>query len=153
MSSVCWWLARRTAFRVMREPHDDYHLSVARSRAGVLIHSRFVLEWDFRVSAARNMRTAAWLSLMLLLRPRQRRRGLPGCRQECKRRRRWRRPCFHLRRPSRPWWVAPSDGAQDISPASRVAAAVLDGTITGVSVVDDYGKAVDGVVSPDKRSW
>lgn len=80
--------------------------------------------------------------------------GFPGCQEGCK----TAKASAQVQLPPPPpqppvVGVAPANGAQDISPVSRVAAAVLDGTITDVSMVDDYGKAIDGVVSPDRRSW
>lgn len=107
------------------------------------------------MSTARNLRTASLVVVMLLLGVLVSDvAGLPGCQQDCK----TATASAQVQLPPSPpeppvVGVAPSNGAQDISPASRVAATVLDGTITGVSMVDDYGKAVDGVVSPDKRSW
>jgi lipoprotein-anchoring transpeptidase ErfK/SrfK len=49
--------------------------------------------------------------------------------------------------------IAPINGASDLSPNSRVAATVLDGTLTDVTLVDDYGNVVSGAMSPDRTSW
>lgn len=107
------------------------------------------------MSVARNLRTASLVVVMLLLGVLVSDvAGLPGCQQECKTAMASAQAQLPPPPPEPPVvGVAPSNGAQDISPASRVAATVLDGTITGVSMVDDYGKAVEGIVSPDKRSW
>ncbi len=80
--------------------------------------------------------------------------GLPGCGEGCKTATASAQAQLPPAPPQPPLvGVAPSNGAQDISPTSRVTATVLDGTITDVSMVDDYGKVVDGAVSPDRRSW
>lgn len=49
--------------------------------------------------------------------------------------------------------VAPSDGSEDLSPTTRVNATVLDGTLTDVSLVDDYGNTIAGAMSADRTSW
>lgn len=49
--------------------------------------------------------------------------------------------------------VAPANGAAELSPLTRVTAAVLDGTLTNVTLQDDYGNAVAGAISPDGRLW
>ena len=49
--------------------------------------------------------------------------------------------------------VSPYNSAEDVSPLAPVNATVLDGKITNVSLVDDWGNAVDGQIAPDGRSW
>jgi len=107
------------------------------------------------VTVTRRIRTASLVVVMLLLGVLVSDvAGLPGCQQDCKTATAAAQAQLPPPLPEPPLvGVAPADGAQDISPASRVAATVFDGTITGVSMVDDYGKTVDGVVSPDRRSW
>lgn len=49
--------------------------------------------------------------------------------------------------------VSPANGAVGLSPSTPVSAEVLDGKITAVSLVDDWGSAVNGRISPDGTSW
>jgi lipoprotein-anchoring transpeptidase ErfK/SrfK len=49
--------------------------------------------------------------------------------------------------------IAPANGAADLSPNTRVAATVLDGTLTDVVLADDYGNTISGAMSPDRTSW
>lgn len=49
--------------------------------------------------------------------------------------------------------VSPSNGAVGLSPSVPVSAEVLDGTITAVSLVDDWGSPVNGRISADGTSW
>jgi len=106
------------------------------------------------VVVSRRMRTASLAVVILLLGVLVSDvAGLPGCQEGCK----TASASAQAQLPPPPEpplvGVAPANGAEGISPASRVAATVLDGTITGVSMTDDYGKTIDGVVSPDRRSW
>lgn len=80
--------------------------------------------------------------------------GLPGCGHICK----TATAAAQLKLPPPPpepplVGVAPADGAADLSPNSRVAANVLDGNLTDVTLVDDHGNAVDGIMSADRTSW
>ncbi|MFC0549215.1 L,D-transpeptidase [Kutzneria chonburiensis] len=47
----------------------------------------------------------------------------------------------------------PGDTAQNVSPADPVQVVVADGGITEVHLVNDQGREVNGLVSPDKHSW
>src|SRR4051812_37925037 len=47
----------------------------------------------------------------------------------------------------------PGDTAQNVSPADPVQVIVADGGITEVHLVNDQGREVNGLVSPDKHSW
>lgn len=49
--------------------------------------------------------------------------------------------------------VSPSNGSVGLSPSVPVSAEVLDGKITAVSLVDDWGSAVNGRISADGTSW
>ncbi len=50
--------------------------------------------------------------------------------------------------------IAPANGSTDLSPMSRVSAQVVGGSLTNVSLVDDYGNVLTGgVLSPDGTSW
>lgn len=49
--------------------------------------------------------------------------------------------------------IAPANGSEELSPLSRVAANVVAGNLTNVTLVDDYGNAVDGALSPDRTAW
>lgn len=80
--------------------------------------------------------------------------GLPGCRDGCRTATATAAAELPPAPPRPPLLgVAPANGSQDLSPLSRVAASVVDGSITGVSLVDDYGNTLDGAVSPDRTSW
>ena len=80
--------------------------------------------------------------------------GLPGCANGCK------TATASAAAPPPPapprpplLGVAPANGSEDLSPLSRVKANVVNGTLTQVTLVDDYGNTVDGVLSPDRTSW
>jgi lipoprotein-anchoring transpeptidase ErfK/SrfK len=47
----------------------------------------------------------------------------------------------------------PGDTAQNVSPADPVQVTVADGAITDVHLVNDEGRPVAGLTSPDKHSW
>ena len=49
--------------------------------------------------------------------------------------------------------VAPFDGAEEVNPLTTPTVEVLDGRITAVSLVDDWGNVVPGEFSPDRTSW
>ena len=81
--------------------------------------------------------------------------GIPGCRDGCK------MPvataAAHVEKlaaPSPPIvGISPFDQAEGLNPLTPVGAEVLDGTITSVSLVDDWGNAVDGRIAPDGKTW
>ncbi len=81
--------------------------------------------------------------------------GLPGCQDGCKT-----PTAAAAAAPAPPaapqpplLGVAPANGSADLSPLSRVSARVVAGSITNVSLVDDYGNTVAGALSPDGTSW
>ena len=47
----------------------------------------------------------------------------------------------------------PGDTAQNVSPADPVQVTVADGAIIDVHLVNDQGRPVNGLLSPDKHSW
>ncbi len=49
--------------------------------------------------------------------------------------------------------VTPADGATDVDPLSSVTAVAQSGMLTHVSLVNDAGKSVPGVVTPDFKTW
>lgn len=81
--------------------------------------------------------------------------GIPGCRGGCKTA--TATAAAEQQPPPAPspplLGLAPFDGAEGVSPKFRPAADVLDGRITRVSLVDDWGNEVPGVISPDRSSW
>ncbi|MGY4712382.1 L,D-transpeptidase [Mycolicibacterium sp. CBM1] len=80
--------------------------------------------------------------------------GLPGCQGGCKTATATAAAPLPPSPPMPPLLgVAPADGASDLSPLSRVEARVVDGSLTAVSLVDDYGNTVAGALSPDRTSW
>lgn len=80
--------------------------------------------------------------------------GLPGCQDGCK------TPTATAAAPVAPATpqpplvgVTPFSDAIQLSPTAPVSAEVVDGRITAVSLVDDWGYAVNGQVSPDGTTW
>ena len=73
--------------------------------------------------------------------------GLPGCANGCKTATASAAAPLPPPAPPRPLplGVAPANGSEDLSPLSRVKANVVNGTLTQVTLVDDYGNTVDGV--------
>jgi lipoprotein-anchoring transpeptidase ErfK/SrfK len=49
--------------------------------------------------------------------------------------------------------VTPPPAADGINPAAPVSVAAMTGTINDVTMTNDYGKAVDGVLTPDRKAW
>lgn len=49
--------------------------------------------------------------------------------------------------------VSPFNGTEAVSPLAPVTATALDGKITSVSLVDDWGNAVPGQISKDGTTW
>jgi lipoprotein-anchoring transpeptidase ErfK/SrfK len=49
--------------------------------------------------------------------------------------------------------ISPAPGADDVDPTKRVMIIAASGTLTGVSMVNDSGKAIPGVLTPDNRAW
>ncbi|AQT78707.1 hypothetical protein B1R94_04755 [Mycolicibacterium litorale] len=80
--------------------------------------------------------------------------GLPGCRGGCKTATATAQVQLPPAPPAPPLLgVAPANGSADLSPRSRVAANVVAGSLTNVSLVDDYGNTIAGALSPDRTSW
>ena len=81
--------------------------------------------------------------------------GIPGCRGGCKMPVATAAAQLPQPAPPRPpvLGVSPFDQAEDLNPLTPVSARVIDGTITAVSLVDDWGNAVDGQIAPDGQTW
>ena len=81
--------------------------------------------------------------------------GIPGCAGGCKTPTATAAAEQHPPAAPRPplMGLAPFDGAEGLSPAVRPTVDVLDGRITKVALLDDWGNAVPGAIAPDRRSW
>ena len=80
--------------------------------------------------------------------------GLPGCRDGCKTPTATAAAPVEQAQPQPPLiGTSPYNDAQGVNPVTPVTAQVVDGRITSVSLVDDWGNAVDGQLSPDGRAW
>src|SRR5690242_6551038 len=49
--------------------------------------------------------------------------------------------------------IEPAPGAQDVNPVAPVSVSAKTGTLTDVAMVNDAGKPVDGVLTPDAKFW
>jgi lipoprotein-anchoring transpeptidase ErfK/SrfK len=49
--------------------------------------------------------------------------------------------------------ITPTPGADDVDPMARVLVTATTGTLTDVAMVNDAGRAVAGVMTPDNRAW
>jgi lipoprotein-anchoring transpeptidase ErfK/SrfK len=49
--------------------------------------------------------------------------------------------------------VFPRPQADDVNPAAPVSVTAFTGTVTDVTMVDDWGQTVAGALAPDKKSW
>ena len=49
--------------------------------------------------------------------------------------------------------IQPPAGAADFSPTGRVLVTANSGTLDGVELVNDAGKAIAGVITPDAKTW
>ncbi len=80
--------------------------------------------------------------------------GIPGCRDGCKTPTAAAAVQLLPPAPKPPLvGVSPFNHDEGINPLTPVTANVVDGTITSVSMVDDWGNDVPGEVSPDRRTW
>lgn len=80
--------------------------------------------------------------------------GLPGCKGGCKTASAAAAAQVAPAPPKPPVvGISPFNEDEDINPLTPVIADVLDGKITGVSLVDDWGNEVPGAVSQDGRTW
>ncbi len=80
--------------------------------------------------------------------------GLPGCKGGCKTVTATAQAQLLPVAPTPPLLgLAPFDGAEDVNPLAMPTVNVLDGTITAVSLSDDWGNVVEGRLSPDRTSW
>ena len=74
--------------------------------------------------------------------------GLPGCQDGCKTPAAAAAAVAPPETPRPPLLgVAPANGSSDLSPLSRVSARAVAGSLTNVSLVDDYGNTVPGTLS------
>jgi lipoprotein-anchoring transpeptidase ErfK/SrfK len=80
--------------------------------------------------------------------------GLPGCHGSCKTATATAQEQLPPAPPKPPLLgITPANGSTDLSPRSRVSAQVVGGSLTNVSLVDDYGNTLAGALSPDGASW
>ena len=80
--------------------------------------------------------------------------GLPGCQGGCKTPTATAAAALPPAAPEPPvLGVSPFNGQEDVNPLSPVTATVLDGKITAVSLVDDWGNVVNGRISADGATW
>jgi lipoprotein-anchoring transpeptidase ErfK/SrfK len=49
--------------------------------------------------------------------------------------------------------IQPSAGATDVSPSGRVLVTANNGTLDAVELVNDSGKSIPGVMTPDAKTW
>jgi lipoprotein-anchoring transpeptidase ErfK/SrfK len=49
--------------------------------------------------------------------------------------------------------IAPGPDAQDVDPLAPVLVTAATGTLTAVEMVNDAGKPIDGIMTPDNTSW
>ena len=49
--------------------------------------------------------------------------------------------------------IEPAPGAHDVDPVAPVSVSAQTGTLTDVAMVNDAGKPVDGVLTPDAKVW
>ena len=49
--------------------------------------------------------------------------------------------------------ILPPAGAADVSPTGRVLVTANSGTLDNVQLVNDAGKAIPGVMTPDAKAW
>ncbi|WP_264068475.1 L,D-transpeptidase [Mycolicibacterium komossense] len=49
--------------------------------------------------------------------------------------------------------ITPAPGADDVDPTKRVLIIAASGTLSGVEMVNENGKSVPGVMTPDNRAW
>jgi lipoprotein-anchoring transpeptidase ErfK/SrfK len=50
-------------------------------------------------------------------------------------------------------WIVPAAGAEDVNPNSAVRIIAAKGTLTDVTMVNENGKRIPGVITPDRRAW
>lgn len=80
--------------------------------------------------------------------------GLPGCHDGCKTATAT-AAAPEQATPAKPplLGISPFNGAEDVNPLTKPAVDVVDGTITDVSLTDDWGNVVEGKLSKDRTSW
>jgi lipoprotein-anchoring transpeptidase ErfK/SrfK len=49
--------------------------------------------------------------------------------------------------------ITPAPNSRDVDPLAPVSVTAASGTLTGVQMVNDAGKPIDGVLTPDNTSW
>lgn len=80
--------------------------------------------------------------------------GLPGCGDGCKTATATAASAVRPAPPQPPLvGVSPFNGAEGLNPLTKPVVDVVDGTITEVTLYDDWGNTVEGTVSADGTSW
>ncbi|MBF6465154.1 L,D-transpeptidase family protein [Nocardia beijingensis] len=49
--------------------------------------------------------------------------------------------------------ITPASGARDVDPLAPVQVSTADGQLTAVTMTNEQGKVVDGILTPDKTAW
>jgi lipoprotein-anchoring transpeptidase ErfK/SrfK len=80
--------------------------------------------------------------------------GLPGCQDGCQTAKATAAAPVQPAPPKPPLLgVSPFNGAEDVNPLTRPVVDVVDGTITDVSLYDDWGNIVEGTLNADRTAW
>jgi lipoprotein-anchoring transpeptidase ErfK/SrfK len=81
--------------------------------------------------------------------------GLPGCHEGCKTAAATAAAPVTATTPAKPPLVglSPFNGAEGINPLRKPVAEVVDGKITGVSLTDDWGNEIPGLIDDNGTSW
>ncbi|WP_460698500.1 L,D-transpeptidase [Nocardia thraciensis] len=49
--------------------------------------------------------------------------------------------------------VTPGDGSEDVDPLGKIEVSASDGILSSVTMTNDQGKPVEGILTPDKTAW
>jgi lipoprotein-anchoring transpeptidase ErfK/SrfK len=80
--------------------------------------------------------------------------GFPGCREGCRTATATAASAVPAAKPTPPLLgVSPFDGAENISPLDKPVVDVVDGTITGVTMTNDWGEEVPGALADNGTTW
>ncbi len=80
--------------------------------------------------------------------------GIPGCAGGCKTATATAAAELPVAKPTPPLvGIAPFDGAENVSPLEKPVVDVVDGKITSVTMTNDWGEEVPGVVADNGTSW